>query len=251
MRDVVDRVLDLVREHYVLPDVGERMVEYVRTKDYSEITSPDELASTLTTHLREISADQHLTVVYHEQPQREEPPRAWAPPDREQLRQMAAMRNFGFEKVDRLEGNVGYIDLRAVVPPEIGGDTAGAAMQLVAHTLALILDLRRNRGGTPTMVALICSYLFGPEPVHLNSFESRDSPEVRQSWTHPFVGGGPTYRDKPVYVLIGPRTISGGEELAYVLKHHGRATLVGLRTAGAANLTQRCAPPTSRPSAIS
>ncbi len=237
MRDVVERVLELVRDHYFMPDVADRVIEYVRAKDYSEISSPAELALTLTTHLREVSRDKHLAVVFNEQPQLEEPPRAWGPTDREDLRQKLALRNFGFEKVERLAGNVGYIDLRAVVPPDMGGEALAAAMQLVSHTCGLILDLRRNGGGTPTMVALICSYLLGPEPVHINSFESPDAPDVRQSWTHPHVSG-PTFVDKPIMVLIGPHTFSGGEELAYVLKHHGRATLVGEMTAGAANVTQ-------------
>jgi hypothetical protein len=38
--------------------------------------------------------------------------------------------------------------------------------------------------------------------------------------------------DVPVFILVSPFTASGGEEFAYVLKHHGRATLVGETTAG-------------------
>jgi C-terminal processing protease CtpA/Prc len=41
-------------------------------------------------------------------------------------------------------------------------------MNFINGTDALIIDMRRNGGGNPAMVALVCSYLFGPEPVHLN-----------------------------------------------------------------------------------
>lgn len=41
--------------------------------------------------------------------------------------------------------------------------------------------------------------------------------------------------DKPVYVLTGSATFSGGEELAYDLQQLGRATVVGERTRGGAH----------------
>lgn len=237
MRDVVERVLELIRDHYVLPDVGERMIARVGGLDYSGAGSPAELASRLTADLRAVSHDQHLSIVHHDEPQPDRPARRWGPDDAAAMRAIAATRNFGFERVERLAGNVGYIDLRAVMPPEVAGESAAAAMRLVAETHALVLDLRRNGGGHPAMVALLCSYLMGPDPVLLNVFESRDDDLVRQSWTVPFVPG-PRYLQRPVYVLIGPITMSGGEELAYNLKHHRRALTVGERTSGAAHLTQ-------------
>lgn len=147
----------------------------------------------------------------------------------------AVQRNYGFERVERLDGNIGYIDLRLVFSPEFAGDTAAAAMQLVTNTNALILDLRHNGGGVPAMVALLCSYMFEAEPpVHLNDFVARNG-ERRASWTVREVAG-PRYLNKGVYVLTGPETISGGEELAYILKHLGRATIIGEHTAGAAHV---------------
>ena len=43
--------------------------------------------------------------------------------DRE--RDMMSKINFGFEKVERMRGNVGYIDIRGFVPPIYGGETQG------------------------------------------------------------------------------------------------------------------------------
>jgi hypothetical protein len=48
------------------------------------------------------------------------------------------------------DGNVGYLDLRGVTSPDIGWQAIAAAMQLVTHTDALIIDLRKNRGGDQT-----------------------------------------------------------------------------------------------------
>jgi C-terminal processing protease CtpA/Prc len=40
---------------------------------------------------------------------------------------------------------------------------------------------------------------------------------------------------KPVYVLTGSATFSGGEQLAYDLQQLGRATIIGQRTKGGAH----------------
>src|SRR5207253_1364752 len=82
--------------------------------------------------------------------------------------------NYGFVRVERLPGNIGYVDLRIFIDTNAGsGDTATAVMNFLAHTDALIVDLRQNGGGFPTMIQLLCSYLFGPEPVLLNTLYFR------------------------------------------------------------------------------
>src|SRR5207244_1022074 len=83
---------------------------------------------------------------------------------------------------------------------------------------AVIFDLRQNGGGDPTMVAFITSYLFGPQPVHLNDFYSRPTNETRPSWTLPYVPGR-RLTSKDVYVLTSSRTFSGAEEFTYNLKN--------------------------------
>ena len=88
------------------------------------------------------------------------------------------------------------------------------------------------------MVALLCSYLFGPEPVHLNDMHQRvgDDFEVIEFWTQPAEVDGERYgEDKPIYVLTSNSTFSGGEEFAYNLQALGRAIIVGETTGGGAN----------------
>ena len=50
----------------------------------------------------------------------------------------AALFNNGFVRVERLSGNVGYIDLRVIPDREGISETAAAAMTFVRHTDALI-----------------------------------------------------------------------------------------------------------------
>jgi len=147
----------------------------------------------------------------------------------------AAGDGFGVAEIQRLLGNVARLQLRPVLyPPQIAGDAMVAAMRLIAQADALILDLRECRGGAPDMVMLVCTYLLGEEPVHVEDFAPRDG-DVRQYWTMPYVPGPRFGPDKPLYVLTGPATFSGGESLSYALQHLGRATIVGERTGGGAH----------------
>lgn len=237
---VVRDIVRLAADKYVYPDVGQRIAEELQAKleqgGYRSTTEPSELALTLTEDLRTISNDRHWSVVYNPQrsaanvdPETEK--------DQAQLAQwlaLARQRNFGFERVERLRGNVGYVELREFVPSEYAGETAVAAMGFVANCDALIFDLRQNHGGHPSMIQLVTSYLLDPEPRHINTFYYRPGDETQQFWTFPHVPGKRLPK-VPVYVLTSCATGSGAEEFAYNLKHMGRATLVGETTVGAAH----------------
>lgn len=237
---VIEAALRNLNDYYVFPDIAKKMEQAVKErtgrKEYDQITSAKAFAAALQNHLRAVSNDKHLRVLYsaealppdggHGEPGAEELAKA-----REFMRTM----NFGFEKVERLPGNIGYIDLRGFQPAEFGAETVVAAMNFVANTDALIFDLRRNGGGDPAMVALISSYLFGPEPVHLNDLYFRPTDSTRQWWTLPYVPGKRYGDKKEVYVLTSNRTFSAAEEFTYNLKNLKRATIVGETTGGGAH----------------
>jgi retinol-binding protein 3 len=99
----------------------------------------------------------------------------------------------------------------------------------------LIVDLRQNTGGNPDMVQFLTSYLFGGEPVHLNSLYWRPRDSTDQFWTMPYVPGRRFGPDKKVYVLTSDRTFSAAEEFTYNLQTRQRATVVGDTTGGGAH----------------
>ncbi len=234
-----------LREGYVFPETAKKIEADLRGRldrnEYADVKSARKLAEVLTEHLQAVSKDKHLRVFYAYDPilgaprnPGPDPGRGGRDERRERLRARGEAMNFGFEKVERLEGNVGYLDLRMFMPAELGGDTAAAAMNLLAHTDALIIDVRKNGGGDPSMVALVSSYLFGPEPVHLNDLYFRPEDSTHQWWTLPHVPGR-RYEGKPVYVLTSRRTFSAAEEFTYNLKSLKRATIVGETTGGGAH----------------
>ena len=202
------------------------------------LTSAQQFAKMLTEDLQGVSHDKHLRVRYSYQPIPVRPERQREPSaeEREQFRQYMSRVNYGFEKVERLPGNIGYMDFRGFLDPEGGAETVAAAFNFLANTDAIIFDMRQNGGGDPKMVALICSYLFGKEPVHLNDLHWRDGKgeRVEEFWTLKDVAGK-RYGDKDVYVLTSKYTFSGAEEFTNNLKTLKRATIIGETTGGGAN----------------
>jgi C-terminal processing protease CtpA/Prc len=106
-------------------------------------------------------------------------------------------------------------------------------MNFLAHTDALIFDLRENHGGAPDMVEFMISYLF-EQSTHINDLTNRHDNDTHQYWTIPWVPG-PRFVDQPVYVLTSHQTFSGGEEFTFDLKTQKRATIVGETTGGGAH----------------
>ncbi|HET8841166.1 MAG TPA: S41 family peptidase, partial [Ktedonobacteraceae bacterium] len=239
---VIADLMQKLHEHYVFPEIGERMVNYLKkrlvNKAYDEVSDPQELAQLLTTHLQEVRKDSHLSVVYQDQEDfytEEQGEEAGIGRDIvEDARAFGQGFNFGFEKVERLPGNVGYLVLRAFFPPALAGDVAIGAMHFLANSSALIVDLRKAGGGEPSMAAFLCSYFFPPEPRHLNSLYWRANHRIQQFWTLSYLPC-PRYLDKPVYVLTSSSTPSAAEEFAYNLQSFKRAIIVGEITSGGAN----------------
>ncbi|HXG66674.1 MAG TPA: S41 family peptidase, partial [Blastocatellia bacterium] len=237
--EVIEAIIKNLNESYVFPETAKKMEaalrERVQKKEYDNITSAKAFAQTLTTHLQEVSKDKHLRVRYsHEAiPVRES--REPSPEEIERFRQQGRLTNFGFEKVERLGGNIGYLEMRGFFSAQMGAETAVAAMNFLANTDALIIDLRRNGGGDPAMVALVTSYLYDGEPVHLNDLYFRPDNSTHQWWTLPYVPGKLYGSKKDVYVLTSNRTFSAAEEFTYNLKNLKRATIVGETTGGGAH----------------
>jgi hypothetical protein len=237
--EVIEGIFKHLNAAYVFPDTAKKMEAAVRErmqkKEYDSITSAKTFVQMLTEHLQAVSNDKHLRVGYsHQALPPPGPRREPSPEERERARNSMRRTNFGFEKIERLLGNIGYLDLRGFLPAEFGGETVVAAMNFLANTDALIIDLRQNGGGDPAMVALICSYLFGPGTVHLNDLYWREGDSTHQWWTLPYVPGK-RYAGKDVYVLTSKRTFSAAEEFTYNLKNLKRATIIGETTGGGAH----------------
>lgn len=245
-RALVEQTLHEIRTGYFDTTAAARIDRALRARldagAYVALTDPAAFADSVTAHIQAVHRDAHLGLGFSIEPL----PDYAAPTSEEEAQYEDRIRrwNYGFERVEILPGNVGYLNLRmfADADTEGAGSAAVAALQFLANTDALIIDLRQNRGGGPGMLELLATYLLD-EPAHLQTLHWRQTwdgrPDVAdQTWTLSYVPGR-RLTTQPLYLLTSARTFSAAEAFVYALQTRRRATVVGETTGGGANIGGR------------
>lgn len=228
-------IADKINEYYIFEDVANQLSKKLKSeiehKTFANLTDK-EFAKSLSSYLTKNGNDLHFNVLYR--PGQEEKKSV---NEKELLQKYDSINkqwNYGFEKVIRLDGNIGYIEYTGF--PE-GNKSAqkilDATMNFVSNTNALIIDLRNNQGGDGKMVELFLSYFFDKK-IKLSTVYTRYNDKTIKSYTMQKVNGK-KYLDKPVYILVNNKTISAAEALAYNLQQNKIAKIIGDKTYGAAN----------------
>ena len=238
---VIDSLTKTLNEIYVFPDVAKRIEKDLKNKlkkeTYDDISTIEEFTQRLTEDMEAIAHDGHLSI----RPAMEEEMRRAAqrdkPTEEERAKHIAweAYQNYGFEKIERLQGNIGYLKLTMFSNAPGAGPTAISAMNFLGNCEAIIIDLRDNGGGTPSMIQFISSYFF-EEPTHLNTFYIRKGNKSEQYWTQRYVEGKRLV-EVPLFILTSNMTFSAAEEFTYDMKNLKRATIIGETTGGGAHPT--------------
>jgi retinol-binding protein 3 len=232
---VIDGISADLMEYYIDAALARQMSDALKAHeakgDYDSLTDGDAFASQLRKDLLAVSHDKHIGVSFnsYKMPPRREP----TAEEVERRNKQMERENCLFRKVEILPNNIGYIKFDGFPDPGFCGATVAAAMGFVAHTDALIFDIRENGGGSPAMVTLIASYLFD-RPTHLIDMYNRKEDSTQQNWTLSYLPGKRMVT-QPVYVLTSKRTFSGAEEFAFDLKNQKRAVIVGETTGGGAH----------------
>ena len=235
--EVIDGIVANLDRAYVFPDKAAAMGKSLRAQlqrgDFDSITSAETFASTLTDALQRDSHDKHLEVRYFEEaiPLK---PEDDSPVDKAAELSESKRFNFGFNNVDRLPTDIGYVDMHQFGRKDQIATRIAATMTMMSDTKALIIDLRRCGGGDPEGVMLFASYLYD-KPTHLNDVYWRDENRTEQRWTQASVAGTKYGEARKVYLLTSGDTFSGCEDFAYALKNNKRATLIGETTGGGAH----------------
>ena len=154
--------------------------------------------------------------------------------------------NYGFRTTEILPGNIGYIDLRFF--PDIDFEApdspeklaADAALQTLAHTDAVIVDLRDNGGGSPAMAMYLASAFLPPDS---NAYMYERDESGAETSLRPVRSYSRPRLDTPLIILISARSASAAEAFPYMLQSAGRATIVGQPSMGAASMARPVATP--------
>ena len=226
--EIITSALDQLVSNYVFPEVGEKMASHVRRLErkgaYAEITALEELGRALTKHLRSISRDLHLRVFV-------------SGASRARARNQGASESI--VRAEVLAGNIGYLRISRFAGPNQLSQDLEVAMQQLAETDALLIDLRDNGGGSPASVMLLAGYLI-PKRTLVAHIYSRPNDHHTEMWTT-VVDRHHFRRD--VFILTNESTFSAAEAAAYHLKHLGRAKTVGENSGGGAHRVTRATLP--------
>lgn len=233
-QQVVSEVRRVIAERYVLPErrpaLDAVLAEGLSSGRYAT-DDPRLLAERINEDLTRVGRDRHLN--FRHDPQavglfagggRQPDPTAYE--------RQAQRRNYGIRELRVLPGNVRYMAYDGF---DWTGDTSAAALETAMRFLsggdAVIIDLRRNGGGSPAAVQYITSHFMAAgQPLmtfHMNGSETPD-----RTATLAEVPAGRMI-GKPLYVLTSNMTASAAEEFAGHVAGYRLGQLVGENTGGA------------------
>jgi len=236
---VVADIRRILAANYVRPDVRPALDAVLATGLASgryRVNDPAELANLLNEDLASVAHDKHLNIHYDPKEQAElatQPPGAGAddaPPTEAEIQQ-AVRANHGISTLQVLPGNIRYMDYRGFI--WAGPKTAQSldnAMRFLHDGDAVIIDLRRNGGGSPEAVQYLVSHFLEPNRKIVTFYMHGNAASPLSS-----LASLPAGRmvGKPLYVLTSAMTASAAEEFTGHVAGFKLGELIGETTAGA------------------
>ena len=230
---LLDKIAGLIESKYVLPDKAQIYEDNFRklykSGCYDSCSNPKAFAEKITSDLIGITGDKHISLRVKEPGDTIEKVES---PLRHPIRyhRLGIRENRGFSKLEWLDGNIGYLELRRFyLYPDVR-DMVIASMKFLSHADAIIIDLRGNGGGSGDYLS---SY-FLAHPTQLTGWYSRADDFLTEFWTNGTIGIKPLV-DVPLFLLTGGETFSAAESFAYDMKVRSRATIIGESTKGGAH----------------
>ncbi len=233
---IVDSITAVIDSIYVLEEPAKRIVagltQNLADGKYDDLTDPAEFTRKLHQDAQAINHDGHfgIAAMLPLDPDVAAAQEDEDPADVERRRRRYRELNYGFKKVEIFPGGIGYLRFDQFAHGDDAFAAAAAAVNFLANSNAVILDLRNNGGGSASMIRFICGYLF-EENTHLINWDIRAEKKTVQSYSADYVPGR-RLTEQPLYILTSGNTFSAAEEFTFDLKNLGRATIVGDTTGG-------------------
>lgn len=239
-KKLIDSIAHALNRFYIFPDkaalMGKKLQSQLKQGRYSTVTNPNELAAQLGQDLQSVYADGHLFVRYDPDFARE---LGEVNPKQRSIEDSLALvdaldENFGLNKVEILDGNIGYLPVYNFTSfTEQARPSFVSALRFLSRTRALIIDMRYNGGGSPEMVSQLGSYFFSVR-TPFTTIENRVRDSTFVYWADPAKADSLNL-SMPVYILTSHSTFSAAEDFSYSMQQAKRALIVGDTTGGGAH----------------
>lgn len=236
IEEITDSIPKLIKENYVFKQKGELIAKefqnLVTSNKYLNYKNPDSLALVISNDLKKISDDGHLYVKTKQDKLNDTNLKSWEELEKER----EIKQNYGFQSVQILEDNTGYLKIIEFMHPKRSMQTAVAAMKFVENTDKLIIDIRGNGGGYPGIMLYILNHYFDGSPKLLSTTYSSDKELTPFTTYTSDLVYGKLRTEQPLYILIDSKTASAAEFFAYTAQVFDKAILIGEKSAGAAHM---------------
>jgi hypothetical protein len=236
---VVADVRRILNENYVLPELRPQL-DAALAKGLADgrynVTDTGALAERINSDLEAVAHDHHLGMHFDPKQSAELAARPAgagaddAPPSAEEIR-FADRLNHGILQLKVLPGNIRYMETIGFF---WGGDKTKEvydnAMRFLKGGDAIIIDMRKNGGGSPDAVQYMISHFLQPNTPIVTFYMRGQKGDTWKS-----LGSLPagSLAGKPLYVLTGGRSASAAEEFIGHVNGFKLGELVGENTAGA------------------
>lgn len=236
---VVADVQHILNQNYVLPELRP-MLSAALSKGLADgrynVSDPNILAERINADLDAVAHDHHLGM--HPDPKQAaelaaRPQGAGAddaPPTPEEIR-FADSLNHGILQLKVLPGNIRYMETIGFFwGGEKTKEVYDNAMRFLKGGDAIIIDMRKNGGGSPDAVRYMISNFLNPDTPIVTFYMRGEKGETWKS-LGPLPAG--SLAGKPLYVLTGGRSASAAEEFIGHVNGFKLGEIVGENTAGA------------------
>lgn len=234
-RAVVAEVRRILAERYVLPErrpaLDAIFAQGLAAGRY-DVTDPAELAQRINADLETAGHDRHLNFSLNPRQAAMLAAGSGPQPDSSGYERQVRAANHGVTSLRVLPGNVRYMEYDGFM--WIGPESAAAlenAMRFLSGGDAVIIDLRRNGGGSPEAVQYIVShFLPAGRPLVTFYMNGNASPDRLETLAELPAG---RMVGKPLYVLTSGGSASAAEEFIGHVGGYRIGELVGENSAGA------------------
>src|SRR5205814_2356585 len=125
-----------------------------------------------------------------------------------------------------LEGNVGYVKLRAFMLPP---DDVDSLVNKIRNSSSVIIDLRGNGGGALDTLSSLAGHFTNQRYEMAHQVGPNKTEALRVKPRHPEI-------TVPIFVMIDSDSASASEMFARDMQIRGRATVVGDASGGRVNM---------------
>lgn len=224
----IAKIKSLISEHYIVNEKIKVLTDSLGGLKYKDL-KPQEFVERINVQLQRYSGDKHLRLEYNPDYSR----KAKLGDDvKEDQREKERATNFGFSRIEILEGNTGLLTLKYFADPEGLEGLIKSTFKVLSNTDRMIIDLRGNSGGSGGMLQKLMSVFLTERSTAVLQVRYKSNTIQLKTDSIPL-----TVYHKPVYLLSDRNTFSAGEGFAMILQNRKRAIVIGETTAGAGNIS--------------